>query len=105
MKIVNDRDTLRVSAVKELGAANSTAFRKWVRDGLAAGCQHNIEIDLSETQLVDSCGLGALLALQKTATARGGRLRLCNPQPPVQQVLDLTQLGQIFEIVNGRAVV
>jgi len=49
---------------------------------------------------VDSCGLGALVALHKTAAARGGVLRLINPTPPVQQILELTRMHRIFEIIK-----
>jgi anti-sigma B factor antagonist len=99
MKLESHDDTLRVTAVKQLGAANAHAFRDWVRKSLAPG-HKAIEIDLAETTFLDSCGLGALVALHKTATSRGGTVRLLNPQPPVQQLLDLTRLNDIFEVVT-----
>jgi anti-sigma B factor antagonist len=49
---------------------------------------------------VDSCGLGALVALHKTAAAHGGVLRLINPTPPVQQILELTRMHRIFEVIK-----
>ncbi len=100
MKLEISGDTLRVLGVKELGAANANAFRDWVRDGLTNG-EKNIEIDLSEATFLDSCGLGALVALQKTARSRKGTLRLRNPQPQVQQLLGLTRLDKIFEVCKG----
>jgi anti-sigma B factor antagonist len=70
-------DTLRVTASQQLGAANANAFRDWVRETIAP--EHkNIAVDLSETSYIDSCGLGALVSLHKTARARGGSLRLLN---------------------------
>jgi anti-sigma B factor antagonist len=104
MKLEILSDTLRVTEVKELGAANSNAFRDWVRSSLQAG-QRNIEIDLSETRFVDSCGLGALVALHKTACNRKGTVRLLHPQPSVKQILDLTRMNKIFEIVSPAAAV
>ncbi len=99
MKIEIESDTLRVTAVKQLGAANANAFRDWVRQALTEDYR-SVDIDLSETTFIDSCGLGALVALHKTVCSRGGKLRLLNPQPPVQQLLDLTRLNRIFEIVE-----
>jgi anti-sigma B factor antagonist len=93
-------DTLRILAVTQLAAANANAFRDWVRESFA-DTQKNIEIDLSETALLDSCGLGALVELHKTACSRAGKLRLLNPQPAVQQILELTRMNQIFEISNS----
>jgi anti-sigma B factor antagonist len=100
MKLDNLGRTLRVSAVKELAAINANEFRDWIRESLADG-QTDIEVDLSQTTFVDSCGLGALVALHKTATSRGGRLRLLSPQPQVHQLLHLTRMSQIFEIRQG----
>jgi anti-sigma B factor antagonist len=100
MKLETSGDTLKISAVKQLGAANAGAFRDWARKALTEGFK-NIEVDLSETSFVDSCGLGALVALHKTACSRGGVLRLLKPPPPVQQILDLTRLSRIFEVVHS----
>jgi anti-sigma B factor antagonist len=99
MKTQNDGTTLRVSAVSELSAANANSFRDETRQALGNE-QRNIEIDLSQTASVDSCGLGALVALHKTASSRGGILRLLNPTPPVQQILELTRMHRIFEVVT-----
>ncbi len=103
MKLEINGDTLRVSAVKQLGTANANAFRDWVRESLDAPYR-TIEVDLSQTSFLDSCGLGALVALYKTACSRQGKLRLLNPQPQVQQLLDLTRLSHIFEVVRGERV-
>lgn len=99
MKLQNDGETLRVSAVTELSAANANAFRDETRQAFARD-QRDIEIDLSQAAAVDSCGLGALVALHKTASSRGGVLRLLNPTPPVQQLLELTRMHRIFEVIN-----
>jgi len=99
MKIENNGDTLRASAIAELSAANANSFRDETRHAFGQN-QRNIEVDLSQTASVDSCGLGALVALHKTASARGGVLRLLNPTPPVQQILELTRMHRIFEVVT-----
>jgi len=99
MKLQNNGDTLRASAIAELHAANANALRDEMRRAFGQ-TQRNIEIDLSQTSAVDSCGLGALVALHKTAAARGGVLRLINPTPPVQQILELTRMHRIFEIIK-----
>jgi anti-sigma B factor antagonist len=101
MKIQNQGETLRVTGVKELGAANSNAFRDWVRSNLGQACR-NIEIDLSETTFLDSCGLGALISLHKAAQSRQGTVRLLSPQPQVDQILSLTRMHYIFDIVRAQ---
>ena len=101
MNIQLQETTLKISGVKELGAANSNAFREQVRAALPTTL-HAIEIDLSETSFIDSCGLGALISLYKTANSLNGgvSVRLLNPSRRVQQLFELTRLHRIFEIVQ-----
>jgi anti-sigma B factor antagonist len=99
IKVQIQGETLNVGGVKELSAANANAFRDQVRGSLADRLK-NIEIDLSQTMFLDSCGLGALISLHKTACTRSGAVRLLNPTPPVQQILELTRLHRVFEIVK-----
>jgi anti-sigma B factor antagonist len=99
MKMETIGDTLRISSVQQLGEANANAFREWVRGAFSNG-HRNIEVDLSHTTFVDSCGLGALVGLHKAAVTRGGKLVLINPQPSIQQILELTRLDGLFEILK-----
>jgi len=100
MKMEKTGDVLHISGLTELGAANANTFRDEARAALAEGQKH-IEIDLSNTVFIDSCGLGALIALHKTACARKGGLRLLHPQPAVQQILELTRMHQLFQITKA----
>lgn len=101
MKILQQADTLRISDLKELGATSAQSFKDEVRKALP-GCLRAIEIDLSQTSFVDSCGLGALIAIYKTARSDndGCILRLLNPTPPVQQLLELTRMHRLFEVIH-----
>jgi anti-sigma B factor antagonist len=98
MKFEIRGETLSVLGIRELGADNSQAFREEVRAALPDKLR-NIEIDLSQTNFLDSCGLGALISLRKTATSRNGKVRLLNPSPRVQLLFDVTRMHKIFEIV------
>ncbi len=98
MKIEYQDKTMALSEITELNATNSSTLR----DEARAGLKHDVtslDIDLSRTRFVDSSGLGALIALHKTMCGRGGSVRVINPTPTVQQVLELTRLHRVFEIV------
>lgn len=97
MKLQTNGATLRVSNVAELNATNANGLRDDARAAMVDGLK-DIEIDLSQTAAVDSCGVGALVALHKTATSRGGALRVLRPAPRVRQILELTRMNRIFEI-------
>jgi anti-sigma B factor antagonist len=100
MKIENQGDCLTVSEIPELTAANSALFRDEVRSALS-GSPSVIEINLSQTRFMDSSGLGALFALYRATAQNGGLvLRLLNPIPEIEQLLELTQMQQLFEIVK-----
>ncbi len=99
MNVQSSEDTLSITGTKELAASNANAFRDQARAALTDS-QTNIEVDLSQTLFVDSCGLGALISLHKLACTRNGQVRLLNPTPPVQQILELTRMHRIFEIIK-----
>src|SRR5687767_423471 len=99
MKVQSNGETISITGLKELGAANSNSFRDQVRAAMS-DTHKFIEIDLSQTMFLDSCGLGALISLHKTTCSRNGLVRLINPTPPVQQILELTRMHRIFEIVK-----
>lgn len=104
MKIQCTGDLLNISEVRELDAASSNSFRDEVRAALPPQLK-TIEIDLSQTGFIDSCGLGALIAVHKTACSRNDAvaIRLLNPTPAVQQLFELTRMHRLFEIVKLQA--
>jgi len=101
MKIEHEGNNLSVSDIVELNAINASSFRDEVRAAMPNDPE-TIEIDLSQTRFVDSSGLGALFALYKAANHNrdGVTLRLVNPRPSIQQLFELTQLHQLFEIAR-----
>ena len=99
MKIENAGDTIRVLAVEELNTATATTFQESVQEAVTESIRH-IEVDLSGMVLLDSCGLGTLVALRKMFGRRGGSVRLLNPAPQVLQMLELTRLHRILEVVR-----
>jgi anti-sigma B factor antagonist len=99
MKIENDGQRMKISEIPELTAVNSGVFREEVRAALP-GSPAVIEIDLSQTRFLDSSGLGALFALYRSTQGDGTTMRLLNPTREIQQLLELTQMQQLFEIIR-----
>jgi anti-sigma B factor antagonist len=92
-------NTLNVSNFTEITAANATQIRDSIRAALQPA-HRVLDLDLSSVTFLDSSGLGVLVALHKTLRARDGQVRLLKPAPNVLQVLELTRLHRIFEIVS-----
>lgn len=90
--------TLYVSHIHELTAGAASEVKNQVRHHFVNELIH-IDFDCSTLEFVDSSGLGALISLQKLTNERGGKLRLLSPKPNVVQLLELTRLHRVFEIV------
>ena len=101
MDINQQNGILSVTGLRELNAANAHLFHATVATALAHDLQA-VEIDLSQTQMMDGAGLGALVSLYETASQHrkraGFALRLANPRPRVQQLIELARLHHLFEI-------
>lgn len=98
MNIERKDTTLQVSEIHELTAATAPEVKNHLRLQFADGLV-NIDFDCSSLMFVDSSGLGALISMQKLANERGGKLRLLAPKATMLQVLELTRLHRVFEIV------
>jgi anti-sigma B factor antagonist len=58
----------------------------------------NLLLNLAGVTFVASRMLGKLLVLQRTLASQGGRLKLCEVEPQVQEVFAQTKLNQIIDI-------
>ena len=101
MNMSRQNGTLSVTGPRQLNSATADAFHSALTTAISRDLR-TIEIDLSQTQTVDGAGLGALVSLYETATEHwkldGVRLRLTNPSPSVQQMIELARLHHLFEI-------
>src|SRR4051812_25950278 len=97
MKIFRDGETLNVSQIAQLDAANCRSFSSRLRELLPTVQQ--IDIDLSRTRM-DCGGLGALVALRNSARRQHQNIaiRLLNPTLAVQRLIALTRMDRLFPI-------
>jgi anti-anti-sigma factor len=56
-------------------------------------------LDLAGVDRIDAAGLGLLVSLQTLGYAVGFELQLLDPQPLVRELLELTGLDSVLEIV------
>lgn len=60
--------------------------------------KHEIIVDLTELEFLDSTGLGALIGAHRRALENGGRVRLIVRDGPIQRLLNITGLMRIFAV-------
>jgi anti-sigma B factor antagonist len=86
--------------VDNLDASNIPAFRKLIEP--LAEKFANIVFDMSGVEFVDSSGLGALIACQRTLKDRNGALRLAAMRESVRALFELTRIERVFQIYTSR---
>jgi anti-sigma B factor antagonist len=75
----------------------SSALREKVKSLLREG-KKNILLNLGNVTLIDSSGLGALVAAYSSAKSGGASLRLCNLGSRSNELLQITKLYTVFEV-------
>jgi anti-sigma B factor antagonist len=61
-----------------------------------------VVLDLARVSVIDAGGLGVMLELRAQLELQGTEFRLRNVTKLVQQVLAITRLDEVFEILNER---
>lgn len=79
----------------ELDAESQPALRE-VLTSLALRGVTDIAVDMSACTFMDSGGLGALLAAHR----QGAHLRIVNPSPRVEALLELVAVDTVIDIVR-----
>src|SRR5690606_32215590 len=58
-------------------------------------------LDLSKVDFIDSAGLGALVGIKVSANKHRAKLAIISPSRGVSDILTVSKLDSIFEIVTG----
>jgi anti-sigma B factor antagonist len=61
-------------------------------------------VDLSDTDFIDSMGLGVLLGSTKRLRAGGGQLELIITKPDIRRIFEITMLDRILVIHPSREI-
>lgn len=81
-------------------AGNADGFRQTFEQWFSqAGCRQ-VVADLSEMDVMDSTGLGNLIAALKRVSEKGGDLKLAGLQRRVRMVFEITRTYKVFEIFD-----
>lgn len=66
-------------------------FQEFVEDGV-----RSFILDFSETEVLDSTGLGAIFSLYREISPDDGKVAFANVSEPVQVVVQLTRTYKVF---------
>jgi anti-anti-sigma factor len=62
-----------------------------------------IRVDLSKVTQVDSVGIGTFVGLWASAKNNGCDLKFTNPSPQVRDLVEITRLHDMFDLVGARS--
>jgi anti-sigma B factor antagonist len=86
-----------------LNAANALEFERDLTAALTGNDISILVLDLAAVESLDSAGLMALVSALKLAQGLGRRFSLCGVSPAIKIIFELTQLDEVFEIIEGTA--
>lgn len=81
----------------DMVAASLGELRDEMRQLIAAGARE-ITLDLADVQMLDSRGIGLLIAAHNTLCQRGGRLSVIHASPEVLELLRTMRIHQHFSV-------
>ena len=96
VQLSKDQETVVIKAGPALDFRNAALFRKQCESMAEAGA-NTFVVDLSETDVLDSTGLGALFTMYRHMKKQGGRIMLAAPTRAVVVVIALTKCDRIFD--------
>ncbi|WP_017295028.1 STAS domain-containing protein [Geminocystis herdmanii] len=80
----------------------STQFRQQISELISQGV-NVVLIDLKKVTFMDSSGLGALVLILKMIRNASGRLFLMSLNDQVKMLFDLTNMGNLFEVIEDKS--
>lgn len=78
------------------------ALRDKVKDLMAQG-KKKLILNMNNVTLIDSAGLGALVAAYSSTKSGGASLRLCHLGTKFNELLQITKLITLFDVYNTQA--
>lgn len=96
---INSGKTLVVRVGGRLDITRSEAFEESVIKKFDEQ-NKDLVVNLSHVTYMSSSGIGALLAVYRHIGAKGNGMCICEVSPVVKKLLDVVEIGQIFNIYD-----
>jgi anti-sigma B factor antagonist len=101
-EIAADGDRLVIRLIGELDVSTARHASDVTLAALQASEAGRLDVDLSALTFCDSTGIRTLMALQRSAAARGGAVRLVHPQDRVRRIFEAVGLDDVLVRNNKR---
>jgi len=75
-------------------------LRKSVEDAVTTG-HNSILLNLEKVTHIDSSGIGEMVGCFTTMARKGGKMKLLNLTPKINDILQVTQLITVFDVFDS----
>lgn len=96
---LNNQKVIKLEVTK-FDVSNMQKIKQSIMEEIETGSNHII-LDFSDVEFVDSSGLSVVIATFKQLNSIDGTLQLCGLQEQPLELLQITQLHKIFEIIDS----
>lgn len=96
-KEVADSEIVVINLPSRVAGETSEELKKFIKE-LVERKNYKLVMNLSQTNFMDSSGLGALVSKIAVTRSNRGDVRLANPREYISNLLELTHLDQIIKI-------
>ncbi len=90
-------DTIQLNVEGNVDTNTAPQLQTFILQAFQKG--RNVVIEMSKCPYMSSAGLRALLIGQKTATSKGGSMKLVNVQPTVKDVFEVSGFATILTVI------
>lgn len=97
VQVASSADYTLVSVEGRIDTTNAGEFEKSIM-GVIEGGSTKIILDCSGLNYISSSGLRVFLVVQKKMMAIKGQFRLCNLQPGIKEIFDISGFSSIFSV-------
>ncbi len=97
VKITTLPDYTLIGVEGRVDTTTSAALEKTLMEAIDGGCT-KIILDCSGINYISSSGLRVFLVIQKKMISIKGHFNLCNLQPGIKEIFDISGFSSIFSI-------
>lgn len=101
VELEHHRNVLIVRLTGELDHHTAERVKQKMEDAILSGRSIHIILSLKALTFMDSSGLGVILGRYKQITARGGRMVVCDVNPQVRRLFEMSGLFKILTIEDN----
>ena len=89
---------LKIKLRGEIDHHSAVAVRTAIDDMIRSKCPHELIIDMSAVDFMDSSGLGLIMGRYALMKEIGGLLRVADPSPATEKIMKLAGMERIIKI-------